>query len=86
MPKDVKETLPYSDMLARVRRVLASHPVACRNVRIDNLEVYRQHVEGANWKAEWFTCSGDDHDLVECRATIRADLEALRSAYDVGPT
>ena len=78
-----KQNLPYEQLLAKVQAVLTSHAKACRNVHVEHLEVYRETVDGANWSVTWLTRSGDDNDATGCLAKIRADLAALREAYDV---
>ena len=83
MTERAKPTIPYPELLKKVQGILAFFPEECRNVHIDNLEVYREQVDGANWHVATYRCSGDDNDLVECKEKLVMKLRALRDSYDV---
>lgn len=78
-----KEVVPYAELLAKVQGVLASC-AECRNIHVDGLELYPEHVDGANWAIGTFGRSGDENDLPACLERILPEIRSLRARYDSG--
>jgi hypothetical protein len=79
-----KQVILYEELLAKVQGLLVLYPKECRNIHLDSLELYREQVDGANWRVAGYRRSGDDNDWTECHRKIAAELRTLRQAYDVG--
>lgn len=79
-----KEVLPYLELLAKVQSLLVGC-MECRNLHIDSLQVLAEDSDGANWYVARIRQSGGDHDVMECRKLVNADLVLLRMSYDVDP-
>lgn len=83
MAKREKQTIPYDELIKKIQGLLACYPEECRNIHIDGVEVYREQVDGANWRVTGYRRSGDEHDWDACWHKIVAEIRVLREAYDV---
>lgn len=82
MTQHAKKIIPYADLLEKVQSLLVIY-AECHNIHIDGIEVYREHIDGANWHVTRYRRSGSDHDWTECHDKIAAEIRHLRACYDV---
>lgn len=82
MSKRQKQVVPYLELLAKVQGLLIGQ-YDCRNIHIDGIEVYREQIDGANWRVVRHRHSGSDNDWPACWEKIVPDIRLLRECYDV---
>ena len=82
MSTSAKQTLFYDELLQKVQNLLVCY-AECLNIEINRIEVYKEHLDGANWHVVSYRSSSDDNDVSECRRAIAAEIRHLRTCYDV---
>lgn len=78
-----KKFISENELLLLVQDALKTYPVECRNIQIKSLQPYPEQHDGANWNVINYGTSGKDHDLEDCKSKIAAEINKLRSIYEV---